>query len=468
MKKTLLNTAIAATFLAGSAGVFAADPKHNGDLGDSRIHYPLAGDTIYGSATDVWFVAATDADFYTIDLRAYNDKSNDNADPKGCGRPDPDNDTHIVNMFSVNDPLLECGTELVGTVPVTGFYDKNHGDITNDNDSDGEADFHLCKWRTPDLPKGNYQIAVNSIKLGHHSITENRFNCLNTAGQIANKAAETVIWALNPTGSFAFSAMTEGVNSGLYLAKKPDLIGYTDRALPVGTKGVDVNKHRDPSSYSYSPFSLLPDTASLSTINGIIGGSVPSVADLAALVTALAGIVPSETGGDRNYQTFEIIPSARVTRVDHPMDPIVIYPTHDTKISGRETTGSIADNNSHVEFYDPSPKNRAADWYELWISYDDPYTGGRLMDLESNPTFNNWYKLIVDSSELQCTDRAGDTGRICTIEIVSPTIATATPGTKFNWWVRGWNEEFQEEEAVDGNGWSDKGSFIADDNTVAP
>ena len=446
-KTTLLNTAIAATLIAGSASVFAAD--HNGDLGDSRIHYPLAGATVYGAATDVWFVAAHDADFYTIDLRAYDPGAQavlGVSTGKGCGHMkktgEGANTTHIKKMFSVNDPDLQCGAELVGTVPVTGYYDKNDGDLTTDNDAKGEADFHLCKWRTPDLPKGNYQVAVNSIKLGYHSITENRFNCKGDVANFGGNAVEIAAWLVNPTGSVVFQTSTRGVNALNYNAGIADTVGVVDVVLPK-TAALS-NKHRDPGAYSYSS----------------AAGLVMTPAQFTAWLLSVPTELPTD-GGDRNYQTFEIIPSTRVTRVDHPMDPIVIYPTHGKAISGLET-GGIVEGGSHVEFYDPSPKNRAADWYELWVSYDDSYVGGRLMDLDSNPTYNNWYKLIVDSSELRCTDRAGDNGRYCTIEIVSPTIANAPTGTKFNWWVRGWNEEFQEEDTEDGNGWSDKGWFTAD------
>ena len=364
------------------------------------------------------------------------------------------NTTHIKKMFSVNDPDLQCGAELVGTVPVTGYYDKNDGDILDDNDADGEADFHLCKWRTPDLLNGNYQIAVNSIKLGHRSVTEDRFNCKTDAEQIISGIALQVVnVAQNAPGSLLTGLEgTSGINALAYVAGIADPLGFTDLPLRatktvLGIKYDTSNKHRDPNVY-----------------HAWASAGALAVTPLFPPYPLTATITGNEVTGrtaDMNYQTFEIIAPTRVTRVDHPMDPIVIYPTHGTPISGLETDGVI-EGGSHVEFYDPSPKNRAADWYELWVSYDDSYVGGRLMDLDSNPTYNNWYKLIVDSSELQCTDRAGDNGRYCTIEIVSPTIANAPTGTKFNWWVRGWNEEFQEEEAVDGNGWSDKGWFTAD------
>ena len=459
-KTTLLNTAIAATLIAGSASVIAA--THTGDLGDSRIHFPLNDATITEAATDIWFVAALDADFYTLDLRAYDPASG------GCGHMkttgEGANTTHIKKMFSTHDVSLQCGEEIVGTAPVTGYYDKNDGDIESKDDEDGEADFHLCKWRTPDLPNGNYQIAVNSIKLGYHSITETRFNCQDKEGRLANLAAEIVVLSGNPTGTLVFHGMTEGVNGALYALGEPDLVGHTDVPLAVGDSY--SNKHRDPSSYSYSPFSAssLLDKDQKAALIGLAKNEA-SISDAADLISALkdiaTGLVDSdsvlpEDGGDRNYQTFKIAvpenPPEEVTIVDHPMDPIVIYPVHETSITGDED-----DADSRVEFLDPSPANRAADWYELWISKDD--TNERLMDIESNPEYNNWYKLIVDSSELLCTQRAGDNGRICTIEIVSPTIQAALTSDKFNWWVRGWNEEFQEEETEDGNGWSDKGTF---------
>ncbi len=437
-KTTLLNTAIAATFLAGSASVIAA-PSHTGDLGDSRIHYPLAGATITEAATDVWFVAALDADFYTIDLRAYD------PDGGGCGHMketgEGANTTHITKMFNVHDPKLQCGDEIVGTAPVTGYYDKTDGDITSEDDEDGEADFHLCKWRTPDLPNGDYQIAINSIKLGHRSVTENRFDCKSDAAQIISGIAmQTANVAFNlPTALLPDLEGTSGINATAYMTGNPDVLGFID--LPLKAHETISNKHRDPNVY-----------------HAWGGAGATAIIPLVPPYPLTHTITLQELTGrtaDMNYQKLKIaVPEnqTEVTIVNHPLDPIVIYPVHETQLTGDED-----DTASRVEFLDPSPANRAADWYELWVSKDSDNT--RLFDIESNPSYGNWYKLIVDSSELLCTQRAGDNGRICTIEIVSPTIQAALTSDKFNWWVRGWNDEFQEEPAEGGNGWSDKGTF---------
>ena len=411
MKTNILKTAIASALLMGSAGVSA---ENHGNLGDSRIHYPLTGGvgavtTITTPGTDVWFIAATDADFYTIDLRQNNGN---------CGHTDEGEDFHKTYVFNTKDPSLQCGMENVKTLfdkGITGYYDETDGDITTPG-SEGEADLNLCKWRTPDLANGNYQIAVNSIKLGYHSVTENRFNCLTDAGQAANVAAE-VAWAAANTVTTGVAALASAtlLDAGKYELATNDTFGKVDRKLPSGDN--TANLHRDPSAYTLS--------------NTLIGG-------------------------DQNYQRFEIAvpvtppPGQEITQ--KPNRPVLVSP-----VNGSEVAATASGGNDDFVFVDDSPLEGQANWYELWITpAEDTTEESRIKDFKANLQYPGWFKVLVDSSELTCTQNPG-VGRTCTITLDSPTIKDAPAGTEYHWWVRGYNDEYET-----GSWSSNVGIFVAD------
>ena len=470
MKKTnILKKAITAAFFMAGTGIGVGAIAQNqdaDDLGDSRIHSPLPGITLTTEpAVDVWFIAATDADFYSIDLRAYNDVAlaPHNTLTKGCGHPDPHNSTHIKKMIRADDSAIQCGLEIVGTAPVNGKYDKSDGDITIDTDPLGEADMHLCKWRTPDLQNGYYQIAVNSIKLGAHSKTENRYNCKNNVGNILggvpllNGLSPTR--PLVPTITYDLLALTPTsiANQLAYNLGNPDPSGLVDIRLSKAPNS--INLHRDP-TYSFNgdralaiPIPL-PIPMTMRPQYGV--GNVALLNDvlISPFVNKFTGNHQSENG-DNNYQTFRVNYEATAAITQKPNRPTLVTPQNGTPVGGGVNgNGTGANNNdTNLIFTDLSPVYGKANWYELWITpKGNTHDSARIHDFDSNLQYDDWFKVIVDSSELTCTDNPG-IGRTCDIQLHSPTIAAAYNDDYFDWWVRGYNDE-------KGDGpWSNKGTF---------
>ncbi len=458
MKKTnTLKKAITTAFFVSGMGFGVGAIAQNqsaGDLGDSRIHSPLPGITLTTEpAVDVWFVAATDADFYSIDLRAYNDPAlaSHNTLTKGCGHPDPHNATHIKKMIPADSRAIQCGLETVGTAPVNGKYDKSDGDITIDSDPVGEADMHLCKWRTPDLQNGYYQIAVNSIKLGAHSKTENRFNCKSDAGNIAGEVIlQNVLSLIRPPAPINYDLIaltnTSVANQIAYAAGEPDVAGLVDIRLSKAKN--KINKHRDP-TYTFNGDRT-------STVPGPLPIFLPTlkptpVTNALVLPTLLAN--GQYENGDNNYQTFRVNYTPTVTITQKPNAPVLVSPVNGAPVGGGvNNNGTGANNNDTIlEFTDLSPDYGRANWYELWLSPEGD-TKNRITDFDHNLQYDNWFKVLVDSTELTCTDNPG-VGRTCQIQLHSPTIAAAYNDEYFNWWVRGYNDEKK------AGPWSKKGTF---------
>ena len=460
MKKTnILKKAITAAFFMAGTGIGVGAIAQNqdaDDLGDSRIHSPLPGITLTTEpAVDVWFIGATDADFYSIDLRAYNDVALDehNNLTKGCGHPDPHNSTHIKEMIRVDDSAIQCGLEIVGTAPVNGKYDKSDGDITIDTDPIGEADMHLCKWRTPDLQNGYYQLAVNSIKLGAHSKTENRFNCKSDVGNIAGEVIlQNVLSLIRPPAPINYDLIaltnTSIANQVAYVAGVADIAGLVDIRLSKAESR--INKHRDP-TYSFNGDRT-------STIPGPLPIFLPTlkptlITNALVMPTLLAN--GQYENGDNNYQTFRVNYTPTTAITQKPNKPTLVTPQNGTPVGGGvNNNGTGANNNdTNLIFTDLSPVYGKANWYELWITpKGNTHDSARIHDFDSNLQYDDWFKVIVDSSELTCTDNPG-IGRTCDIQLHSPTIAAAYNDDYFDWWVRGYNDE-------KGDGpWSNKGTF---------
>ena len=427
MKTNILKTAIASALLMGSAGVSAAT---HGNLGDSRIHAPLAGATIPAPSTDIWFVAAKDADYYMIDLRQNNGT---------CGHTSGiDKPYRFKAVLSPSDPSLSCGQENVKTLfdkGVTGYYDETDGTIDDPTDAEGDADLNLCKWRTPDLADGTYQIAVNTLKLGYHSITENRFNCKSDADNLVGLGLLTTAYTVATAHAVVYRTATAAKNAGDYLLGNPDSIGLVDMKLPSGDNR--ANTHRDPGVYSFA--------ATFPT--GYLG-------------PAPDPILLTNSDGDRNYQKLtinQVAPPVAITQ--KPNRPVLVSPVNGTAVTATANGGAgyVDGGVDSLVFVDDSPEYGKANWYELWITpAGDTHEASRIKDFAANLEFPGWFKVLVDSSELSCTQNPG-VGRTCTITLDSPTIKNATAGTEYHWWIRGYNDEYKS------GAWSSNvGIFVAD------
>lgn len=174
LKNRYLRTMVSigvGTLIAGNSFADAPSGVNRADIfGDRLINLPLDESTVNNRSVDVWYLNIDGAHSYTWDLVG----SGAAAQSSGCAGPGAD---QVLTMSGIipADPSA-CGAESTHTMPgdssapALGFFPPS---------------LHLCKYTLPDLPDGNYALAINPLMIGSNQ-NGNRAQSFQEARQANN------------------------------------------------------------------------------------------------------------------------------------------------------------------------------------------------------------------------------------------------------------------------------------------
>ncbi len=190
-KKRYLSSMVAlGIFAVVATNTFADAPPVAADrddvYGDRLINLPMDESTVNSKSVDVYYLQIPGAHGYTVDL--VGSGASPAEDACGAGEVGGNPNDLVHNFQAIIQPSgADCGGATTGTHPGDG------------NAAGGffAGPLHLCKYTLPELPDGNYALAINPLMIGaqpagnllnnddSHQEQRRRTNCRGTGPGVA-------------------------------------------------------------------------------------------------------------------------------------------------------------------------------------------------------------------------------------------------------------------------------------------